>query len=156
MSWSSIFLQKSDKSQIFYWSSQTALGSGSCSIDGLSPCSKTWKRPYFRHFQPDTEYFLPLLPYTDLVPPSIDPVPPSTNLYRRILTQYHHVSTSIWIQNFRFRNSQIVLYRPRFRRCGSRHGSIDKSGLQSLPWYGLIYTPESLAQDPPTFHAQER
>ena len=28
------------------------------------------------------------------VPPSIDPVPPSTNRYRLLLTQYHHISTS--------------------------------------------------------------
>ena len=34
------------------------------------------------------KYFLPLLPYTDLVPPSTDPVQPSTNQYRPILTQY--------------------------------------------------------------------
>ena len=70
-------LQKSEKCQFFYWSSQTALGSGGCSLFDcrLSPCSKTWKRPYFRLFQPDTEYFLPLLPYTDLVPPSTEPVP---------------------------------------------------------------------------------
>ena len=27
------------------------------------------------------------------VPPSIDPVPPSTNCYRLLLTQYHHIST---------------------------------------------------------------
>ena len=37
-------LQKSDKGQIYYWSSQTALGSGGCSVVvWLSPCSKTWK-----------------------------------------------------------------------------------------------------------------
>ena len=39
------------------------------------------------------KYFLPLLPYTDLVPPSTDPEPPSTNQYRPILTQHHPVST---------------------------------------------------------------
>ena len=37
------------------------------------------------------KYFLPLLPYSDLVPPSTDPVPPSAN--RPILTNYHYVST---------------------------------------------------------------
>ena len=88
-----IILQKSDKGQIFYWSSQTCSRIRRLFVRCLSPCSKTWKRPYFRPFQPDTEYFLPLLPYTDLVPPSTDPVPPSTNQYRPILTQYHHVST---------------------------------------------------------------
>ena len=39
------------------------------------------------------KYFLPLLPYSDLVPPSTDPVPPSANQYRPILTNYHYVST---------------------------------------------------------------
>ena len=38
-------------------------------------------------FNLTSKYFLPLLPYTDLVPPSTDPVPPSTNQYRPILTQ---------------------------------------------------------------------
>ena len=55
-----------------------------------------WKNINWQIFalQPDTEYFLPLLPYTDLVPPSTDPVPPSTIQYHSILTQYHQVSTS--------------------------------------------------------------
>ena len=44
-------------------------------------------------FNLTSKYFLPLLPYTDLVPPSTDPVPPSTNQYCPILTQYHHGST---------------------------------------------------------------
>ena len=42
-------LQKSDKGQIYYWSSQTALGSGGCLVVvWLSPCSKTWKLPQFQ------------------------------------------------------------------------------------------------------------
>ena len=44
-------------------------------------------------FNLTSKYFLPLLPYTDLVLPSTNPVPPSTNQYRPKLTQYHHVST---------------------------------------------------------------
>ena len=49
--------------------------------------------PISDFFDLTPKYFLPLLPYTDLVPPSTDPVPPSTNHYGPILTQYHHVST---------------------------------------------------------------
>ena len=75
--------------------------------------------PISDFFDLTPKYFLPLLPYTDLAPPSTDPVPTSTNQYRPkltimyeplppstdpvtssanrnrlLLTQYHHISTS--------------------------------------------------------------
>ena len=60
--------------------------------------------PISDFFNLTPKYFLPLLPYTDLVPPSTDPVPPSTNWYwpstimdqppRLILIHCHHVPTS--------------------------------------------------------------
>ena len=56
-------------------------------------------------FDLTSKYFLPLLPYTDLAPPSTDPVPPSTNQYRPILIQYHQVSTTIapyWPSTFKY------------------------------------------------------
>ena len=63
------FLQESDKGQIFYWSIQT--------------CYRMLKQPQncpiSDFFNLTPEYFLPLLPYHDLVLPSTDPVPPSTN-----------------------------------------------------------------------------
>ena len=89
-------LQESDKGQIFYWSIQT------CSrirllFDWLSIVTmlkKPQNCPISDFFNLTPKYFLPLLPYTDLVPPSTDPVPPSTNQYRPILTHYHHKPTS--------------------------------------------------------------
>ena len=87
-------LQESDKGQIFYWSIQT------CSrirrLIGwwiVTMLKKPQNCSISDFFDLTPKYFLPLLPYTDLVPPSTDPVPPSTNQYRPILTQYHHVST---------------------------------------------------------------
>ena len=68
-----------------------ALGSGCCLI--VTMLKKPQNCPISDFFDLTPKYFLPLLPYTDLVPPSTDPVPPSTNQYRPILTQYHHVST---------------------------------------------------------------
>ena len=76
--------------------SRPALGSGCCLIDWLSIVTmlkKPQNCPISDFFDLTPKYFLPLLPYTDLVPPSTDPVPPSTNQYRPILTQYHHGST---------------------------------------------------------------
>ena len=70
-------LQESDKGQIFSLSIQTCFR-----IRRLIDChhaQKTSKLPYFRLLRPIPKYFLPLLPYTDLVPRSTDPVPPSTN-----------------------------------------------------------------------------
>ena len=79
----------------------------------LSPCSKTWKLPYFRPFQPDIQilsalaalywpstafYWLSTTKYQP-VPPYTDPVPPCINHYRSILTHYHQVSattTTYW------------------------------------------------------------
>ena len=55
---------------------------------------KTSRLPSLRLFNLTSKYFLPLLPYTDLVPPSTDPVPSFINQYRSILTRYHQVSTS--------------------------------------------------------------
>ena len=69
-----------------------ALGSG-CRLIDCDHAQKTSKLPYFRLFRPDTQILLPILPYTDLVPPSTNPVPPSTKQYCPILTQYHHGST---------------------------------------------------------------
>ena len=70
-----------------------ALGSGCrLSIDCYH-AQKPQNCPISDLFNLTTKYFLPLLPYTDLVPPSTDPVPPSTNRCRPILTQYHHGST---------------------------------------------------------------
>ena len=85
-------LQKSDKDQTFYWSSQT------CSrirrlFGRCHHPQKPENCPISDFFNLTSKYFLLLLPYTDLVPLSTDPVPPSTNQYRPIMTQYHHVST---------------------------------------------------------------
>ena len=80
ISWLSVcLLQKSDKGQIFYWKSQTCTRIMRLFDSRLSPCSKTWKLPYFRPFQPDTQILSTLTAFTDLVQPSTDPVPPSTN-----------------------------------------------------------------------------
>ena len=53
-----------------------ALGSGGCL---LFDCHLTklinLKTALFRLFQPDAQILLPILPYTDLLPPSTDPVP---------------------------------------------------------------------------------
>ena len=109
MSWSSIFLQKSDKSQIFYWSSQTALGSGSWLIDGLLTMLKNLKTALFQTFStwhrilsaltalywPSTAFYWPSTTKYQPVPPSTDPVPSCINYYRPLLIQYHQVSTSI-------------------------------------------------------------
>ena len=70
-----------------------ALGSGCCSI--VTMLKKPQNCPISDFFDLTPKYFLPLLPYTDLVPPSTDPVPPSTNQYRSILTQYHQWSKSL-------------------------------------------------------------
>ena len=105
-------LQKSDKGQVFYLSSQTCTriwGLFDWLIDWLPPCSKTWKLPYFRCFQPDTQIlsaltalywpstashwlsttkYQPVLPYTD-------PAPSCINHYRPLLILYHQILTSI-------------------------------------------------------------
>ena len=61
-----------------------ALGSCHCLMD-CHHAQKTSKLPYFRLFQPDPQILSTLMPYTDLEPPSTDPVPPSTNYYRPLL-----------------------------------------------------------------------
>ena len=97
-----IILQKSDKSQIYYWSSQTALGSGSWLIDcwwltmlknlktALFQTFSTWHRilsaftallwPSTAFYWPSTTKYQPVLPYTD-------PVPSWINHYGLILIQ---------------------------------------------------------------------
>ena len=75
-------LQKSDKGQIFYWSSQTALGPGGRLFVRCTTVP-TSTAPYW----PSTIMSQP-------VSPSSDPVPPSTDRYRLLLSQYHHISTS--------------------------------------------------------------
>ena len=73
------FLQESEKGQISYWSIQT------CTrimllFGGLSPCSKNLKTALFQTFSTYTQILSALTAfYTDLVPPSTDPVHPSTN-----------------------------------------------------------------------------
>ena len=71
------FLQKSDKGQVFYWSSQTSTRFSRLVVT-THHAQKASKLPYFRLFHPDTQILSTLLPYTDLEPPSTDPVPPST------------------------------------------------------------------------------
>ena len=89
-------LQKSDKSQFFTNQLIPALGSGYCSVGWLvvNMLKKPQNCPISDFFNLTPKYFLPLLPYNDLVPPSTDPEPPSTNQYRPILTQHHQVPTS--------------------------------------------------------------
>ena len=85
----------------------------------LSPCSKTWKLPFFRPFQPDTQILSALAalywPSTAFYWPSTtkyQPVPLLTdpsciNYYRPLLIQYHQVPTSIdpyW--------PSIIIYEP--------------------------------------------
>ena len=71
-----------------------ALGSGGCLfVVCCHHAQKPENGPISDLFNLTPKYFLPLLPYTDLVPPSTDPVPPSSNQYRPKVTQYHHVST---------------------------------------------------------------
>ena len=71
-----------------------ALGSCGWLIDRsiVTMLKKPQNCPVSDFFDLTPKYFLPLLPYTDLVPPSTDPVPPSTNQYCPILTQYHRGS----------------------------------------------------------------
>ena len=58
-----------------------ALGSGCWLIDWsiVTMLKKPQNCPISDFFDLTPKYFLPLLPFTDLVPPSTDPVPPSTN-----------------------------------------------------------------------------
>ena len=92
------------RGQFFYWSSQTCTRVRGLFVR-LSPCSKTWKLPYFRPFQPDTQIlsaltalywpstafywpsttkYQPVPPYTDPVPPNIAPYWPSTIVYQPV------------------------------------------------------------------------
>ena len=57
-----------------------------CSID-CHHAQKPEKCPILDLFNLTPKYFLPLLPCTDLVPSSTDPVPPSTNQCCSMLTQ---------------------------------------------------------------------
>ena len=76
-------LQKSDKGQIIYWSSQTCSRIRRLFVRCLSPCSKTWKLPYFRPFQPDTQILSAL---TALYWPSTAFYWPSTTKHQPVLT----------------------------------------------------------------------
>ena len=62
-----------------------ALGSGGCSTI-VTMLKKPQNCPISDFFNLTPKYFLPLLPYTDPVPLSTDPVPPIINHYRPILT----------------------------------------------------------------------
>ena len=95
LSYPSNKLQESDKGQIFYWSIQT------CSRIRLlfnwsivTMLKKPQNCPISDFFDLTPKYFLLLLLYTNLVPPSTDPVPSYINQCHSILTQYHQVSTS--------------------------------------------------------------
>ena len=59
-----------------------SLGSGCCRLSIVTMLKKTQNCPISDFFDLTPKYFLPLMPYTDLVPPSTDPVPPSSNQYR--------------------------------------------------------------------------
>ena len=71
-----------------------ALGSGGCSFVVCHHAQKPENGPNSDLFNLTPKYFLPLLPCSDLVPPSTEPVPPSTKQCCPILTQYHNASTS--------------------------------------------------------------
>ena len=73
-----LVLQECDKGQIFYWSIQTCSRIMRLFVD-CHHAQKPKNRPLSDFFDLTPKNFLPLLPYTDLVPPSTDPVPPSTN-----------------------------------------------------------------------------
>ena len=105
-----IFLQESDKSQIFYWSSQTALGSGGCFLfdwlivtmlknlkTALFQTFSTWHRilsAFTALYWPSTAFYWPSTTKYQPVPPYTDPVPSWINHYRLILIQCHQVPTS--------------------------------------------------------------
>ena len=116
-------LQKSDKGQIFYWSTQTALGSGGCRLSsiGCNHAQKTSKLPYFRLFRPDTQilsaltalywpsnaFYWPSTTGYQPVPTDTDLVPSWIKHYRLILTQCHQVPTATfttlyWLNTTKF------------------------------------------------------
>ena len=67
-------LQKSDKGQIFYWSSQTALGSGGCSLFDCHQLKNLKTISDLYNLTP--KYFWPLLPNTSAQRvPEPDPIP---------------------------------------------------------------------------------
>ena len=63
--------------------------------------------PISDFFDLTPKYFLPLLLNTDLVPPPTDPVPPSTNQYRLLLTHYHQAPTAT-----AFYRPSAIIYQP--------------------------------------------
>ena len=93
--WSILFCRSLIKVKFSTDQFRPALGSGCWLIDWsiVTMLKKPQNCPISDFFDLTPKYFLPLLPYTDLLPSSTDPVPPSTNQYRPILTQYHHGST---------------------------------------------------------------
>ena len=104
-------LQESDKSQIFYWSSQTCSRIRQLidwSMDGLLTMLKNLKTALFQTFStwhrilsaftalywPSTAFYWPSTTKYQPVPPYNDPVPSWINHYRLILIQCHQVPTS--------------------------------------------------------------
>ena len=109
------FLQKSDKGQVFYWSSQTSTRFSRLVVTMLK---KPQNCPISDFFILTPKYFLPyclILTWNRLlltqyhqvpnstwpstityqpVPPYTDPLPPRTNQDRPILTHFHHVPTN--------------------------------------------------------------
>ena len=107
------FLQKSDKGQVFYWSSQTSTRFSRLVVTMLK---KPQNCPISDFFILTPKYFLPycliltwnrLLLYHQVpnstwpstityqpVPPYTDPLPPRTNQDRPILTHFHQVPTN--------------------------------------------------------------
>ena len=85
-----------------------ALGSGGCSFVVCHHAQKPENGPNSDLFNLTPKYFLPLLHFKDLVPPSTDPVPPSTNQYlscilfalcMKILASMPVFLVSQWIRN---------------------------------------------------------
>ena len=101
-------LQESDKSQIFYWSSQTCTRIRQL-MGGLLTMLKNLKTALFQTFStwhrilsaltalywPSTAFYWPSTTKYQPVPPSTDPVPSCISYYCPLLIQYHQISTSI-------------------------------------------------------------
>ena len=95
------FLQKSDKGQVFYWSSQTSTRFSRLVVTMLK---KPQNCPISDFFILTPKYFLPycliltwnrlLLTQYHQVPTGTDPVPSLINHHRLILIHFHHVPTS--------------------------------------------------------------
>ena len=86
--WSILFCRSLIKVKFSTDQFRPALGSGCC-FSIVTMLKKPQNCPISDFFNLTPKYFLPLLSYTDLVPPSTDPVPPSTKQYRPLLTNCH-------------------------------------------------------------------